>query len=590
MMTSLFCTLVLFYMCIEVCFALLFHFYLVPRANQRTEPQPYRDYGNDRDVMLTRVVDRMKKTFPEKQDFQRAVVSFLQEWCEPVDRQQQEPLQAAAAAKMVEDVNRLNAKGLDAASPSSFRPPRPLRLSRESMSTTATSSDGGDDDDEESSLSLSSFDEMDAITSRCQQPEEISSGTTTSSSSDDDEIFIVPDIGKAEMDIFIAWALFEKEPSQLVDWEQKVLAKCYHQAQQDHRIGFAPGYRRRFKPRRLSLEDVKALWRPLGVYVFFWVLTVVGAIVLRAAGFQRVVSQRTGVTGWFRPAAVTTTTTTSSSSTKQPSAQSSSSSPLLPLLFFHGIAPAGVFFYIPMILLRLANEKDRAVMMFDNSNISCALGFGALREAETVQGVMELVDRYLPDATGLSLCGHSFGSCPLTWLLHSPPALRRRIKQFVLLDPVTILLSEPDVMANFLYSTGCNTIRMMAGSELFTEYYLRRHFAWYNSELWLDDIFDSRQTNDSNKEDDSIQVLIALSERDEIVNAPKVKRHIDSFLSGDQNKSQSSLSSSCKVLLWKRAGHAKCVTSPSKWTEIKQAMLEQELKIARRMSKTYSNE
>ena len=130
----------------------------------------------------------------------------------------------------------------------------------------------------------------------------------------------------------------------------------------------------------------------------------------------------------------------------------------------------------------------------------------------------------------------------------------------VLLDPVTILLSEPDVMTNFLYANEISKIRMVASSELFTEYYLRRHFAWYNSEIWLEDI---------NEKD--CKLLVCLAEKDEIINARKVKQEVQRHSKG-------------KLLFWEGAAHADCVTSPSKWRQVKQHMLEQELELCQQTS------
>jgi hypothetical protein len=156
----------------------------------------------------------------------------------------------------------------------------------------------------------------------------------------------------------------------------------------------------------------------------------------------------------------------------------------------------------------------------------------------------------------------------MTWLLHSP-AFRDRIKQYTLLDPVSILLSEKDVMANFLYTKDVSKFRMVAASELFIEYYLRRHFYFYNSELWLDDI------------PKGVQTIIALSGNDEIVNAPRVRDFCTAF-AGDcfhQKNKDASSSSTLKQIFWADKGHGCCVGSPAKWREIKTAMLQQELAI-----------
>ena len=47
--------------------------------------------------------------------------------------------------------------------------------------------------------------------------------------------------------------------------------------------------------------------------------------------------------------------------------------------------------------------------------------------------------------------GHSFGSCNVTWAMRCPE-IRMRARQIYLIDPVSVMLSEPDVMTNFLYA------------------------------------------------------------------------------------------------------------------------------------------
>ena len=94
---------------------------------------------------------------------------------------------------------------------------------------------------------------------------------------------------------------------------------------------------------------------------------------------------------------------------------------------------------------------------------------------------------------------------------------------------------------------------MVASSELFTEYYLRRHFAWYNSELYVEDV--------------NCPLLVCLSGRDNIVNSTKVIQEIQRHNKKDH-----------KLVYWEDVGHAACVTSPEKWRQIKRIMLEQELR------------
>lgn len=217
-------------------------------------------------------------------------------------------------------------------------------------------------------------------------------------------------------------------------------------------------------------------------------------------------------------------------------------------------------FILPMIFGLI--RDGRPALLVEQPSISGRFGtFGALNETEMIQAVQDMlaetVDADAAASSPLLWAGHSFGSCPLTWMLRHE-SLQQRTAGLLLLDPVTILLSEPAVMLNFLYSRQISKIRMVAASELFTEYYLRRHFAWYNSEaLWIDD-------NRATPEESPYAVTVALSACDEIVDAPKVA----SYLEGYQAQ--------VRTIYWPHARHGYCITSPAKWQQLQQTLWEQE--------------
>jgi pimeloyl-ACP methyl ester carboxylesterase len=365
----------------------------------------------------------------------------------------------------------------------------------------------------------------------------------------------------------LSWALFGKNHDDLLQWEKDELAYIYRLVHERYDITFAEGHAPHKVPRRLTLEDVSPWHRPLLVYTLVYGFNTLGGALWRLSGFRRYTTTN-GLIYWHAAPRNATTST--------------SSRP--PLLFFHGIAPGGLTVYLPMLLFGLGcKARNRHVFLFENPPIACQLAFDAHSEDETVEGVVEALDRHLQDgdkASPVTLCGHSFGSCPLTWLLASPQ-MRPRIGQLVLVDPVTILLSEPDVMNNFLYSRqepsndelpSVNSsflsrliawwrrskIHIVASSELCTEHYLRRHFSWYNSELWLEDI------------PEHVKVLVCLSEGDEIIHTKKVVKEIELYNSKKRD------SSNLQVILWEGVGHAHCIMSSQNWEEIASAIEEQE--------------
>ncbi len=496
------------YLSIEFVFYLLFVFYIIPRVNQSTPPQPYRDHGRDRHLLLLRIVDRLIRTCRVKRrDLFQTIESFLTDWFHQIPQQ---------------DDKGEHGKQLLSQMPS---------LSQ--LSSLSASPENSDSDEP---LSNDELGAGDMLLSSLNFPE---------------EWYLKNGLRKDDMDDFFAWAFFAKPKESLIDWECDELKKIYYLLQKRIGLTFAPGRSKNFVPRSLSLENVDPMYRPLAVYVLVEMLKKMGDVVLLWYGFRKGLTQ-SGLVYWYRPAR--------------------DGSKLNPLLFFHGIAPGSLSVYLPILFSGLATE-NRDVFLFENKTISCSIGFHALREEDTIQGVEEVLQTHQVDQD-LCLCGHSFGTCQLTWLLHAS-SVRPRIRQLVLLDPVTIVLSEPDVVVNFLYSRqrkppppeatwserwwiwlAHTKIRVVASSEVFIEYYLRRHFSWYNSELWLEDI------------PANVDVLVCLAEADEITNAHKIREEVDIHnLHVDSTKT-----SHVSVLQWKNKGHAYCLTSPVAWRDVKKHM------------------
>eukprot|EP00978_Attheya_sp_CCMP212_P005541 scaffold12435_cov51-Attheya_sp.AAC.2 len=364
---------------------------------------------------------------------------------------------------------------------------------------------------------------------------------------------------KGDLDCFLAWAFFGKHLEDLEPWEVKEF-DTIHSVLPDNLCSEGPRTDGRH-PMRLTLDGVGPSYRPAIIYGIFALLYQTGSLALWMLGFRRYVVEDSGLVYWHRPAGIV-----SMFKLVWDLSSYNTGNGVLPLLFFHGIAPGGLFFYIPMIISGLCSD-GRPILLFENRPVSFSLCFRVHTEAETVAGVKEAVGRHLGTDAQLCVAGHSFGSCQLTWLLRDE-SLKQNIRQCVLMDPVSILLSEPDVITNFLYSSGKHGAQnsmmdkiWIVAQELFIEYYLRRHFAWYNSELWLEDV--ASHTH----------VVVCLALGDEIIDGHKVKRHVE------QHIMEQKVSTTWQVIDWSDVSHGYCIPLPSAWEEIRLAMQGQEKSI-----------
>ena len=513
--------LVVYYLIVEIFFYLLFTFHIKRIANDLSSKsiKPFRDHGQHRHLLFKKILDRMETQCEiEGKHIERELHVFLKNWFLP------RPL-----GKIDSQVLNLN-----------------------EPTTSNSSNNHSHFFFERKSTSLSS-----------------SSSSCIENVEDYTSSFCQEDLRE-----FFAWAFFDKTVCNITEqWEKDELNKMFEMlitrygfVYQSYKVKESPI---RLKPKSMTLEDCNPLHRPIALYMLFWILRYFGYFILYMKGFRRFhvqlksQGQEKVLYYWLLQNTKNSVETTAN---------------LAPTMFFHGIAPAGLTFYIPMLfnsLLRCDKKTGSkpshqdAIFLFENLPITCSLVFDALTEEQTMHCVEKALIRhgfYLQqqDGTGtyqptITVCGHSFGSFQVSWLLkHS--AIKDKIKQVILLDPVSIMLSEPDVLTNFLYTQTTGSIfqngkidaislmeyihkmkiRIIASSELGIEYYLRRHFAWYNSELWIEDI------------PKSINMSVYVSEKDEIIDAEKVVREVTRF-------------PHVKLKLLKNVGHAALITQPALW-------------------------
>jgi hypothetical protein len=341
---------------------------------------------------------------------------------------------------------------------------------------------------------------------------------------------------KADCDRLFSWQFFNVDSDQMTEeWQQRELAKMY--AMLKYRHGIEPlcptkKSKQKVQPAQMSLEPLCVKYRPLIYYIVFNLCKLFFCSILLWHGFSYHITS-TGLPYWFRPAKKQQPIQNDEADDDDSSSSSNScSDAALPYLFFHGVAPAGPAFYVPMILWGIctddkSTEIDRPIFLFENPAVSFALTSHAPTEEETAQGVWEAVDRHCSPTTEVSITGHSFGTAIQTYLLHS--SQNHRVRQLVMIDPVSLLLSDPDLLTNFVYCRNTNGLNASVQhnssawyvmNELFIEHFVRRQIGWYNTELWLEDV------------PDHCRVLVCLSDGDEIVDPQKIRAYID-VINGD---------------------------------------------------------
>lgn len=352
---------------------------------------------------------------------------------------------------------------------------------------------------------------------------------------------------RGDIEEIISWAFFGKikiiEP-----WEGKELEKMLESLRTRYGINLNPGRTEDLRTKAYTLQNVTCIHRPLLIYFIFYCLKQVGRVFLRCHGFEYF-STSNGINYWVRhdlPGACGEQLKGKTADAK------------VPFLFFHGISLGGHYFSLPMIL-SLCKDR-RPIILFEFSPIMYNISFNVPSEEEFVEGVREALDLHFSSNLTFTFCGHSFGTLQLTWLIHAMP---KRINQLILLDPVSILMGEPDVMSNFYYhrnlrrSLNNALIHIFVSTEVFIQWYFRRYIYYYNCELWMDDI------------PEHTKVLVCLSEKDEIMNSPRARNYIMMH----NEKQKCSDLPQVDVVYWNDVVHGQCFDEADLWKPIRNFML-----------------
>lgn len=194
-----------------------------------------------------------------------------------------------------------------------------------------------------------------------------------------------------------------------------------------------------------------------------------------------------------------------------------------PVVFLHGVG-MGFLLYVTLInhLVFSTWAKERPVMILVQPHISMEIfSPGYLRppsQTQLTDDIRQAFEEQGFDQTGIEIVAHSNGTAVAGWIMKAFPQL---VKRSCLLDPICFALWEGHVCYNFLYSkprTGLEKLlRFGMSRELGIASYTQRHFNWADAVLWPDQIPGFL---------DPDRFKVFLSEKDGIVNAPRIRRYL----------------------------------------------------------------
>jgi pimeloyl-ACP methyl ester carboxylesterase len=311
---------------------------------------------------------------------------------------------------------------------------------------------------------------------------------------------------------FLVWAMYNKHFAEASQEELKQAEIVLKYAQKEHPElkNMPKGFNPDVQHCRMTLDPIPILHRPLLMYVIIRLKeALTHAMYLPAYGFQR--GEVNGQTYWYkRQSGANSKTTTENSSSDEVKKTISGSSGSEPMLFLHGIS-TGWGGYVD---LACAMGAGRDIILVDMDAVKLnSLQFQMPTPQKFADNIARILDRHHIDR--VSLVGHSFGTMTAGWVLR---ALPERISHLTLLDPVSMLLSFPEVAYSFLYRHPSTVmewiIHVFAAREITISHTLRRNFWWYNNDLWLEEV------------PAHIGVVVGVATGDEITNPKAIQEYV----------------------------------------------------------------
>ncbi|KAF2807470.1 uncharacterized protein BDZ99DRAFT_392753 [Mytilinidion resinicola] len=282
-------------------------------------------------------------------------------------------------------------------------------------------------------------------------------------------------------------------------------------------IYFEPG-RANVKCLRLTLDKVDALHRSLIWYMCIFMVDIITHAIMFFCHFQFHRSSLVHCVSIFPPRPQTFIASRRSPAKDltywyRPHTSRKES----PILFLHGIG-VGLYPYV-----RFLNELNQGrgdedgkigILAVEILPVSSRITPAILGKEGMCQRLRAILRHH--GVEKFVLVSHSYGSVIAAYLLKTP-GLASQIVSVILVDPVSILLHQPDVAYNFTFRKPkfANEwlIWYFGSKDMGVAYTLSRQFFWFESILWKEDLMERHTT-------------VFLSGKDLIVNTPQVRTYL----------------------------------------------------------------
>mmetsp|Transcript_24328 Transcript_24328/g.72474 ORF Transcript_24328/g.72474 Transcript_24328/m.72474 type:complete len:508 (+) Transcript_24328:45-1568(+) len=300
---------------------------------------------------------------------------------------------------------------------------------------------------------------------------------------------------------FAAWAFWTKHAAELDEGEQRTAVEMLEEWRRRFGWDFEDGRNPAIAPIRINFDPLAVWCHPLAYYLTLYALTLSTRQTMRLFGFAYHAGGAGGISFFHKPLRKPPGLLLVDGEQEDGEAEP-------PAVFLHGLG-VGLPPYL-LFIRRLATARECFVV--ELPEVSQAGTEEVLRPEVMAAELAAMLRAHGHDRA--CFIGHSYGTFVLSWALRARPDIVQRV---VLIDPVCLMLSLPDVAYNFLYRRPHKPFTLVVANfvrwELFSANVLMREFYWYHNVTWVDDL--------------PAGSLVVLAGGDDIVNAQAVRRHLE---------------------------------------------------------------
>lgn len=349
---------------------------------------------------------------------------------------------------------------------------------------------------------------------------------------------------------WLLWALFSTDAGHnLGEWEEELNSYISVFATI---VGYPldTGSNGELKTMRLTLDPVVMIHRPLIWYMIVALVDTITSVSLYCRGFNHFNTQT-----WlhvFPPRPLLSLISNTSTKPDIPYwYRPHRSSSKLPILFIHGIG-IGVWPYLSFFSDVIKQDPDVGILVLEILPISMRITSPPLDREAMCSAIQQILDTHsLPRVVVVS---HSYGTV-ITAHLFKSQELSSRIAATLFVDPIPFLLHHPSVAYNFVYRAPRDAnewqLWFFASRDPDIARALSRHFFWFESVLWKEELEGKR-------------VVVSLAEKDQIVDTGAVRK----YLTGEDVIHTRWKKDGLEVLFHHDLDHASVFDAKDRWTTL----------------------